>query len=69
MSGTCGTCGKPAPDDDLVLSWKQIADGRRQIEGRCPHCHAWVKFASQTPENVRRADAAPPRAEQKTFWG
>jgi hypothetical protein len=43
---------------DIALSWQQLANGAKRIRAECRHCHGFIKFMPETPENVAAADAA-----------
>jgi hypothetical protein len=43
---------------DIALSWQQLANGAKPIRAECRHCHGFIKFMPETPENVGAANAA-----------
>jgi hypothetical protein len=43
---------------DTALSWQQLANGAKRIRAECRHCHGFINFMPETPENVAAADAA-----------
>lgn len=49
---TCPLCGSQS----LLMTWQKFANNTRHIRATCRHCGRFVRYAVQTPDNIRRAD-------------
>lgn len=52
---TCPRCGATR----FRFGWQVFSNGTRHIRVECADCGAYVCYASQTPENLRRAGPPP----------
>lgn len=51
---SCDRCG----GTDFTFRWQTFANGTRHIRVNCGRCGAYARYATQTAENIARADAA-----------
>lgn len=49
---TCPKCGSQR----LLMTWQKFANSTRHIRATCRDCGRFVRYAVQTPDNIRRAD-------------